>query len=84
MKLIFFETAWEDDLHWQSTDKKILKRINTLIKDITRGPFDGLGKPEPPKHALSGYWSLRVNDEHRMAYKVAEVAIYIAPLRYLY
>jgi len=84
VKLIFSETAWEDYLHWQSTDKKILKRINTLIKDITGKPFDGLGKPEPLKHALSGYWSRRVNDEHRMVYKVTEDAIYIAQLRYHY
>ncbi|KZY89677.1 toxin YoeB, partial [Oleiphilus sp. HI0071] len=57
MKLIFAEKAWEDYLYWQKTDKKILKRINTLINEIKRDPFEGVGKPEPLKHALSGYWS---------------------------
>ena len=84
MKLIYSETAWEDYLHWQSTDKKILKRINTLIKDITGKPFDGLGKPESLKHALPGHWSCRVNDMQRMVYKVTEDAIYIEQLRYHY
>ena len=70
MKLIFAETAWEDYQYWQKTDKKILNRINTLIKDIKREPFDGIGKPEPLKHALSGYWSRRITDEHRIVYKV--------------
>ena len=70
MKLIFAEKAWEDYLYWQKTDKKILKRINSLIKDIKREPFAGIGKPEPLKHALSGYWSRRINDEHRIVYKV--------------
>ena len=60
MKLIFAEKAWEDYLYWQKTDKKILKRINALVKDIQREPFEGIGKPEPLKHALSGYWSRRI------------------------
>lgn len=84
MKLVFTEGAWEDYLYWQKTDKKILKRINTLIKDIQRSPFDGIGKPEPLKHALSGYWSRRIDDEHRLIYKVDIDAIYIAQLRYHY
>ena len=84
MKLIFAEKAWEDYLHWQKTDKKILNRINTLVKDIKREPFEGLGKPEPLKHALSGYWSRRINDEHRIIYKVSDDTIYIAQLRYHY
>ncbi len=60
MKLIFSENAWEDYLYWQKTDKKILKRINLLIQDIKRSPFTGIGKPEPLKHVLSGYWSRRI------------------------
>ena len=67
MKLIFSERAWEEDyLFWQHTDRKILQRINTLIKEIQRTPFEGIGKPEPLKHSLSGYWSRRITDEHRI------------------
>jgi len=84
VKLVFAEKAWEDYLYWQRTDKKILKRINALIKDITREPFEGIGKPEPLKHALSGYWSRRINDEHRIVYKVQDGSLLIAQLRYHY
>lgn len=84
MKLIFSEQAWDDYLHWQKTDKQLLKRINTLIKNIKREPFEGIGKPEPLKHALSGYWSRRINDEHRFIYKVNEDTLLIAQLRYHY
>lgn len=84
MKLIFAENAWADYLYWQKTDKKILQRINTLIKDINREPFEGIGKPEPLKHALSGYWSRRINDEHRIIYKIYQDSILIAQLRYHY
>lgn len=84
MRMIFSEDAWEDYLYWQHTDKKILIRINNLIKDIQRHPFQGIGKPEPLKHALSGYWSRRVTDEHRMVYKVENNALLIAQLRYHY
>jgi toxin YoeB len=84
VKLIFAEKAWEDYLYWQKTDKKMLKRINTLIKDIKREPFEGIGKPEPLKHALSGYWSRRINDEHRIVYKINQESILIAQLRYHY
>jgi len=84
VKLIFAEKAWEDYLYWQKTDKKILKRINVLIKDITRDPFEGIGKPEPLKHALSGYWSRRINDEHRIVYKIQDKSLLIAQLRYHY
>ena len=84
MKLIFSEQAWEDYLHWQKIDKKLLERINALIKDISRSPFDGIGKPEPLKNALSGYWSRRVNDEHRIVYKIADGSMLIAQLRYHY
>ena len=71
-------------MYWQKTDKKILRRVNTLIKDIMRNPFDGIGKPEPLKHALSGYWSRRINDEHRIVYKVTDDSIHFAQLRYHY
>jgi toxin YoeB len=84
VKLIFAEKAWEDYLYWQKTDKKILKRINTLINEIKRDPFEGVGKPEPLKHALSGYWSRRINDEHRIVYKVNDDSLLIAQLRYHY
>lgn len=84
MKLIFAEKTWEDYLHWQKTDKKTLKRINLLIKEIARDPFEGIGKPEPLKHVLSGYWSRRINDEHRIVYKVQDKPLLIAQLRYHY
>ena len=84
MKLIFPEHAWNDYLYWQKSDKKIVKRINLLVKDIQRTPHQGIGKPEPLKHALTGYWSRRINDEHRFVYKVNDNAMYIAQLRYHY
>ena len=84
MRLIFAEQAWEDYLYWQKNDKKILNRINLLIKDTKRNPFDGIGKPEPLKHALSGYWSRRINDEHRLVYKQSDDSLMIAQCRYHY
>ena len=84
MKLIFSSTAWSDYLYWQSTDKKMLKRINVLIKDVTRTPYEGIGKPEPLKHGLASYWSRRINDEHRMVYKVKDDSILLAQLKYHY
>ncbi|HBP42959.1 MAG: Txe/YoeB family addiction module toxin [Vreelandella alkaliphila] len=84
MKLIFAEHAWEDYLYWQKTDKKVLSRINKLIKETQREPFGGVGKPEPLKHGLAGYWSRRINEEHRMIYKVTDDALLIAQLRYHY
>ncbi len=84
MKLIFSEMAWKDYLYWQRTDKKTLKRINRLICDIQRMPYEGIGKPEPLKHGLSGYWSRRITDEHRIVYKAEDSAILIAQLRYHY
>lgn len=84
MNLVFSENAWEDYVYWQRTDKKILKRINSLIKAIEREPFEGIGKPEPLKHALSGYWSRRINEEHRIVYKIQDHSILIAQLRYHY
>lgn len=84
MTLIFAANAWEDYLYWQKSDRKVLNRINALIKDIQRQPFEGIGKPEPLKHGLSGYWSRRITDEHRMVYKVEGDSILIAQLRYHY
>lgn len=84
MRLVFSEQAWEDYLHWQKADRKLLDRINALIKEISRSPFAGIGKPEPLKNALTGYWSRRINDEHRIVYRVAEGSMLIAQLRYHY
>jgi len=84
MNLTFAPKAWDSYLYWQKTDKAIVKRINTLIKEIQRSPFEGVGKPEPLKHALSGFWSRRINDEHRIVYKVTDNTIMIAQLRYHY
>lgn len=84
MRLIFAEQAWDDYIYWQKTDRKLLERINALIKDISRMPLTGIGKPEPLKNALSGYWSRRINDEHRIVYKIADGALFIAQLRYHY
>jgi toxin YoeB len=84
VKLIFSENAWKDYLYWQKTDKRILKRINLLIRDIQRIQYEGIGKPEALKHGLSGYWSRRINDEHRIVYKVENDSVFIAQLRYHY
>lgn len=84
MILSWAENAWEDYLYWQATDKKILKRINALIKDIQRHPFDGIGDPEPLKHHWSGYWSRRIDREHRIVYKTTDEALYIVQCRYHY
>lgn len=84
MKLIFSDNAWEDYLYWQKTDKKLLKRVNLLIRDIQRVPYEGIGKPEALKHGLSGFWSRRINSEHRIVYKVENDSVFIAQLRYHY
>ena len=84
MKLTFSTKAWEQYLYWQTTDKKILKRVNLLTKDIQSTPNEGIGKPELLKHGLSGYWSRRINDEHRIVYKKQDDTILIAQLRYHY
>ena len=84
MRLIFSERAWEDYLFWQKTDRRILVRINNLIREIQREPFSGIGKPEPLKHALAGYWSRRINDEHRIVYKIQEDSLLLAQLRFHY
>jgi len=84
VKIIFSEQAWDDYLYWQKTDKKMLNRINQLIKDIQRQPFEGIGKPEPLKYHLSEYWSRRISDEHRIVYKVEDNALNLAQLRHHY
>ena len=84
MKLVFAEQAWEDYLHWQQTDKQITRRIHELIKDTTRNPFSGIGKPEPLRFELAGYWSRSINGEHRMVYKVEGDKLLLAQLRYHY
>ncbi|MGK7872028.1 MAG: Txe/YoeB family addiction module toxin [Xenococcaceae cyanobacterium] len=84
MKIVFAQMAWKDYLHWQQTDQKILKRINNLIKDISRSPFDGIGDPEPLKHNWSGFWSRRITKEHRLVYTVENNSILIAQCRYHY
>jgi len=84
LKLIFSEKAWEDYLYWQKNDKKIVKRIHALIKDVTRSPYEGIGKPEELRHALKGYYSRRIDIEHRFVYRVKNDSILIAQLRYHY
>ena len=84
MKLTFSSKAWANYLYWQKTDQSMIIRINRLIKDIQREPYTGIGKPEPLKHGLSGYWSRRINDEHRIVNKVEGDQIFIAQLRYHY
>ena len=84
MKLIFSDDAWDDYLYWQKNDRKIVERINKLIQEVKREPFSGLGKPEPLKHALSGFWSRRITDQDRMVYRVEADALLLAQLRYHY
>ena len=84
MTLIFSEHAWDDYMYWQKTNKKIAKRINMIIKDIQRNKYEGIGKPEPLKHNLSGYWSRRIDSAHRIVYKIEDDSILIAQLRYHY
>lgn len=84
MRLVFAEQAWEDYLFWQQQDRRMLRRINELIQQAAREPFSGIGKPEPLKHALAGYWSRRITEEHRMVYRPEPEALLIAQLRYHY
>lgn len=84
MKYVFVDESWEDYLYWQKTDKKKLQRINELLKDIARQPFDGIGKPEPLKHQLAGIWSRRIDEEHRLIYTVQNDEILIAKCRFHY
>ena len=84
MKLVFADEAWDDYLYWQKQDRRMVDRINKLIAETSRDPFEGIGKPEPLKHALAGFWSRRISDEHRMVYRVENSALLIAQLRYHY
>lgn len=84
MELIWSSQAWEDYLWWQTQDRKVLKRINTLLKDIQRNGNDGIGKPEALRNNLSGYWSRRITEEHRLVYKIVGNSVRIAAVRYHY
>jgi toxin YoeB len=84
MNLVFAPQAWEDYLYWQTTDKKMVRRIHELLKDTIRSPFEGIGKPEPLKHAYAGYWSRRIDSEHRLVYRVTDQGLMIAQLRLHY
>jgi len=84
MRLVLAEGAWEDHLHWQAKDRKTLKRVNRLIQSIQRTPFKGMGKPEPLRGDWSGFWSRRIDREHRLVYAVEDNAILIAQCRYHY
>lgn len=84
MRILFSTHAWDDYLYWQRTDRKTLARINELIKATQRTPFEGLGKPEPLRHALAGFWSRRISYEHRMIYRLDDDMLVIAQLRYHY
>jgi len=84
MPVKFSDQAWEDYLYWQANDRARIKRINTLLKEIQRAPFEGIGKPEPLKHNLSGFWSRRIDDEHRLVYTMQDDTILIALCRYHY
>ena len=84
MKYIFVDESWEDYLYWQKTDKKMLTKINNLIKDISRTPFSGPVKPEPLKYKYKGFWSRRIDDEHRLIYQVKDDEIHIAKCRFHY
>ena len=84
MNLVFSQESWEEYLYWQKTDPDTSKRINLLIKEIMRDAYRGIGKPEPLKHALQGYWSRRITSEHRIVYKKVGDEIWISQLRYHY
>jgi len=84
LKLVFADSAWDDYLYWQQRDRKMVQRINSLIQAAQRDPFRGMGKPEALRHALAGYWSRRITDEHRMVYRVLGDELQIAQLRYHY
>lgn len=82
--ICFRRRAWEDYLYWQQTDKAILRRINILIREIERSPFEGAGKPEPLKHQFAGFWSRRIDDEHRLVYAIVDGDVIVIQCRYHY
>jgi toxin YoeB len=84
MKYIFVDESWEDYLYWQKNNKRMLNKINQLLKDISPTPFSGLGKPEPLKYKYQGFWSRRIDDEHRLIYRVTNDEIHIAKCRFHY
>jgi toxin YoeB len=84
VKLVFADEAWEDYLYWQKQDRRMVERINKLIRELQRDPYSGVGKPEPLRHALAGFWSRRMTDEHRIVYRVEEDSLLIAQLRHHY
>ncbi len=84
INILFSNESWSDYLYWQKTDKQILKRINMLIKDIKRNPFEGIGKPEPLKHQLRGCWSRRIDAEHRLVYEIYKDDLRIVSCRFHY
>jgi len=84
MELVFQTVAWDQYLYWQEADKKILQRINDLVKDTLRSPFKGIGKPEPLKGNYSGCWSRRINDEHRLVYAIKDKRLHILQCRFHY
>lgn len=84
MRIVFSEKAWTEYVYWQTQDKKILKKPNTLIEETTRTPFEGTGKPEPLRHQLAGWWSRRLTDEHRLVYRIKDKTLEIAQCRYHY
>ena len=84
MKILWHDAAWEEYLYWHTHDKQVVKRIHLLIKDIQRNGYAGIGKPEPLKHDFAGYWSRRIDDEHRLVYEVSGDEVRIAACRYHY
>jgi toxin YoeB len=84
MLLVFTENAWEDYLSWQKQDKQMLKKINVLIKEVQRNPYEGIGKPEPLKYDLAGFWSRRIDREHRLVYQILEDKLLVYSCRFHY
>jgi toxin YoeB len=84
MNIFFTEESWDDYLYWQVTDRKILDRINALIKDIKRSPYSGIGKPEPLRFQLQGCWSRRIDQEHRLVYEIVKKELRVIACRYHY